>query len=291
MADLRDIVREKGGSVYDGGRRALIPGPGHSKRDRSLSLLMGEGSRVVFKSFSNDSARDCIEYLGISGEVREATPFERAQDKARRERERRAREAADLALCKAIWAGVTPIDGTPVEAYLWSRGLMIEGVSDIAYHSAAPRAKNPGALTIPAMVALVRDAKGGPMGLHLTYITPKGTKAFGARSRLMFGPVGGGAVQIGRPSDGVLAVGEGIETCGAYSTLKGGACWPCLSTAGLQTFVIPTWVRRLVIAADGDAGGMRAAAALAERAAKVCDVEIDPAPQGEDWADVLEGQP
>jgi len=49
-------------------------------------------------------------------------------------------------------------------------------------------------------------------------------------------------------------------------------------------------VRTLIIAADGDRAGRAAAQQLAERACRYCDVEIDPAPEGRDWADVWEDQ-
>lgn len=294
--DLRDIVRERGGDLYAGGRKAVIPGPGHSRNDRSLSLSLGDGGRVLFNSFANDSVRDCMAYLGLEpGEGRESTPAERARERALRNYERRVVAARDLALCRSIWDGTQAVEGTPAESYLWTRQLVLEGVSDIAFHPAAPRwkeARDGQPIPLhPAMVALVRDIGGAPKALHLTYIKPDGSgKAFGDRSRLMFGAVAGHAVQIGRPVDGVLAVGEGVETCGAYSLLKGVPCWPCLSTAGLSTFVLPPRLRRLVIAADNDKGGIAAAVQLAQRAAKVCDVEIDPAPESQDWADVLEAQ-
>lgn len=296
MVELRELVREKGGDLYAGGNAAVLPGPGHSRNDRSLSVrLCAESSRVVFYSFANDSVRDCMAYLGIGPtEGRQSTPAERAREKARRAHEKRVLEDRDRQICRLIWNGTQDAEGSPVEAYLWTRGLVCDGIVDIRFHAAAPRAKeavdDKPIPTHPAMVALVRDAGGGPRALHMTFITPDGRKAFGDRSRLMFGSVRGHAVQLGRPSDGVLAVGEGIETCGAYSTLKGLPCWSCLSTAGMQNFVLPRWVRRLVIAADGDRGGMLAAATLAERAIKVCDVQIDPAPEGKDWADVLGAQ-
>lgn len=294
QSDLRDFVRNHGGELYAGGRRAVLPGPGHSRSDRSLSLTLSDDGRVVFHSFANDSVRDCMDYLGLSQErARKSTPADLAKARARREHERRVLEAKDRELCAAIWAGVQASDGSPVEAYLWSRGLIADGISDIAYHPAAPRQKEAvdgkPIPTHPAMVAVARDLRGAPKALHLTYIKPDGSgKAFGNRSRLIFGPVAGHAVQLGRPVDGVLAVGEGIETCAAYSTMKGGACWPCLSTSGLMNFIIPPGLRKLVIAADGDKGGMAAAESLAARACKVCDVQIDPAPAGMDWADILE---
>ena len=44
-----------------------------------------------------------------------------------------------------------------------------------------------------------------------------------------------------------------------------GGAWATLGTSGLRAVVLPESVRRVVIAADRDAGGLRAAAALAER--------------------------
>lgn len=298
VIDLRDIVRNLGGDLYAGGRRATVPGPGHSRRDRSLSLrLTGDGSRVLWQSFASDLRHpEVMDYLGIEpDESAKASPAERAKERARREYEQRRQQQADRDLCQHIWAGVERIEGGPVEAYLWSRGLVADGISDIGYHPAAPRFKEPKdgqpIPTQPAMVALVRDAAGRAQALHLTYLKPDGSgKAFGDRSRLMFGAIAGCAVRLGQPSDGVLAVGEGIETCGAYSTLKGVTAWAALSTSGLQNFVVPPKIKRLIIAADADKGGMNAARLLAERACKVCDVVIDPAPDGQDWADVLEAQ-
>lgn len=296
IIDLRDIVRNLGGDLYAGGRRATIPGPGHSRRDRSLSLsLTGDGSRVLWQSFASDLRHpEVMDYLGIEPDASaKATPAERAKERALRTYERRKREQADRALCQHIWGGVERIDGGPVEAYLWGRGLVADGISDIGYHPAAPRFKEPKdgqpIPTHPAMVALVRDAAGRAQALHLTYLKPDGSgKAFGDRSRLMFGAVAGCAVHLGQPSDGVLAVGEGIETCGAYSTLKGITTWAALSTSGLKNFVLPTQIKRLIIAADADKGGLDAAYALGERARRRCDVEIHPAPEGQDWSDVLQ---
>lgn len=47
---LHAIVAALGGDLYQNGRRANVPGPGHSRRDRSVSLLLAEG-RVVVHGF------------------------------------------------------------------------------------------------------------------------------------------------------------------------------------------------------------------------------------------------
>ena len=46
---LRTIVQALGGELYDRGRRANIPAPGHSAADRSVSLrlLRGEKSNAM----------------------------------------------------------------------------------------------------------------------------------------------------------------------------------------------------------------------------------------------------
>jgi putative DNA primase/helicase len=140
------------------------------------------------------------------------------------------------------------------------------------------------------MVAIAQDSDGRPRGLHCTYIASDGSKAFGDRSRLMFGRLSGCAVRLcPAPINGVLAVAEGIENAGSYSTLRGVPCWSALSTSGLIGFVLPGGVRRLIIAADGDDAGKAAAQSLAERASRSCAVIIDPAPDGRDWNDVLRG--
>lgn len=295
MNDLREIVKARGGEIYAGGRAAVIPGPGHSRKDRSLSLRLDEAGNVRFHSFAGDSVRDCFTYLGIEvGKAHVADRYELDRMRRLREEERRRVETEDRAFCAAVWAQTQPLEGSLAETYLWSRGLIPDGFKDIRFHPAAPRAKprgekdeRPLPAPHPAMVAVVRNRDGAPQALHLTYVALDGRgKAFGHRSRLMFGPMRGGTVHLTPPGP-ALALGEGIETCLAYSALKGLPVWAALTTSQYATFELPRPVRRLVIAADGDKGGMSAATALAGRMQRLCDIEIDPAPEGEDWADVF----
>jgi hypothetical protein len=68
-------------------------------------------------------------------------------------------------------------------------------------------------------------------------------------------------------------------------------CWAALSTSGLTSFVLPAGVKRLLIAADSDdsGAGIKAATELGQRARAQCNVEIHPAPKGQDWNDVMRG--
>lgn len=287
--DLWALKRRLGGRVWDGGRRWLGPGPGHSRRDASLSVRLAPDGRPLIHSFAGDPLAACAEHLGLAqaGEDRSAE----------RERERK-RAAETQAFVLKTWAAAGPIKGTIAETYLWRRGVLLEGAADLRFHACAPRARQPRKpgepvpAAGPALLALVRDGEGRPCALHATFLKPDGSgKAFGDRSRLMFGPTAGGAVRL-EPvgGDGVLAVGEGIETTMGFAGLKGVPAWAALSTSGLKAFTPPTGVRKLLIAADNDDGGagMAAALDLAERASRRCAVAVHPAPEGRDWADVAE---
>lgn len=295
--DLRDIVHRIGaGDIYAGGKAATVPGPNHSLKDRSLSLRVSEdGDRVFFHSFAGDGCREIMLHLGIEARhSQEADPAERARQRRLRDEEKQRQRAEDRAFCQTIWSQTEPLAGSLAESYLWARRLIVEDCADIRFHPAAPRFKpRPGAQPSwappphPAMIAMVRDRDGASQALHATYVALDGKgKAFGPKkSRLMFGPMQGGSVHL-TPAGHDLAIGEGIETCLGYRNLKGLAIWAALTTSQYATVQIPRFVRKLVIPADGDPGGIRAAQAMAERVCKTADVEIDPAPDGQDWADV-----
>ena len=287
--DLHELRRVRGGQVFDGGRRWTGPGPGHSKHDHSLSVAVTQDGRVLVHSFAGDPFPVCAEWLGLEREARPASRAEMSRLAAQRAAERARLDAEAATFVAAAWGGTVPIEATPAETYLFSRGLIYEDAA-LRFHPAAPRSRQPdGPAPHAAMVALVHGPDGRARGLHATYLTPDGRKAFGTRSRLMHGRTAEGAVRLAEiDRTRTLAVGEGIETCLAFAALTGVPTWAALSTSGLSAFKPSSIVRRLIIAADSDDGGagMAAAKALAERAARQCDVEIRPAPQGQDWADV-----
>ncbi len=59
---LATIVQTLGGDLYDRGRRANVPAPGHSAQDRSVSLLL-EGDRVVVHTFGGGDWREVLDHL------------------------------------------------------------------------------------------------------------------------------------------------------------------------------------------------------------------------------------
>lgn len=162
-----------------------------------------------------------------------------------------------------ILAKAVPIGGTPAERYVTARGLDVSNVADLLFHDDLTHweAKR----GFPGMVAIVRDVNGGQIALHRTYLdAEKPAKADVAPARKTLGPVGGGAVRLAEPRDGVIALAEGIETALAVMT----ACpdlpvWATLSTAGMEGVVLPPEITRVMLLADHDDAGRRSAEATA----------------------------
>jgi hypothetical protein len=196
----------------------------------------------------------------------------------------RRREAA-----LAIWRASQPLIGTPVEVYLASRGIRLAPVT-LRLH---PALKHPSGGMWPAMIALVtRGHDGNPLAIHRTYLARDGIgKAPVEPQKMMLGPCRGGAVRLGQP-DGVLMVGEGIETCLAAMQATGHPAWAALSTSGLRALDLPGSVRDVIVLADGDDPGEAAAREAAWRWSREGRrVRIARPPPGLDFNDMLLRRP
>lgn len=291
---LHEIVARLGGDLSAGGAQASVPGPGHSRADRSLSLrLTGEG-RVIWYSHANDPPDAVWNHLGIERQKTDTTQDRQAWErmKAERAKAEAAERKRKLDFCAKAWGEAVPAEGSPVATYLRSRRGLPGPIPDVLrYHPAAPLDYDRTRFAA-AMVALVHGPGGIPSALHLTLIKPDGSDKRPGNSRLIFGYPGGGAVRlcpIGE--DGALAVAEGVETAWAFGALRECATWATLNTSGLAGFKPPFTVRELTIAADSDdhGAGHKAASTLATACLRRCSTIIAPAPDGQDWADVLQG--
>lgn len=169
------------------------------------------------------------------------------------------RRAAALAL----WDDALPAEGSPVEAYLRSRGLGLPPAPPLRYLRAA---KHPTGARAPAMLALVQDGSGRPAAIHRTYLRPGGEgKAKLDPPRATLGPIAGGAVRL-YPEAPRLVVAEGLETALAAAILLRLPAWAALSAGNLaDALALPPAVQEVIIAADADAPGRNAARAAARR--------------------------
>jgi Toprim domain len=263
MLDLRTIATALGGEVT--GHQVLAPGPGHSPRDRSLSVTFNpDGSFVVF-SHAGDDPIECKDHvrarLGLppwqpgDGQDRRVEPSRvRTFDRATvdREAEYRPRSEDDLtriAMATRLWDDAQEPRGTAAERYLNSRAL--ELTAELAgpvlrFHPRCPwRNEDTGRTErIPALLAAFRSIDDDAItGIHRIALNNDGTKI----GRRMLGVVHRAAVKLD-PLGPEIAIGEGVETCLAARQLGiKPPCWALGSVGAISFFPLLKGVKRLMI--------------------------------------------
>ena len=163
-----------------------------------------------------------------------------------------------------------PLPGTPAEAYLRARGITGRlGWPALRYHpSVYYRETDHAPLeSWPALLAAVTDLDGNITGIQRTWLDPRRPdKAPLADPRRALGHLLGNGVRFGKCRPDILAAGEGVETMLALkSVLPSLPVIAGLSANHLAALDLPPALRRLYIARDKDAAGLRAAQRLRER--------------------------
>ena len=210
MSQLEAIVAEFGGTLLDGGRRALIPGPRHSRRDRSVSLTECEDGRILIYCFSpRDNWREVRDMLasrkllhelaasGVSEPIHDAKAEAAAATKQKR--------------ALSFWNEARPIAWTAAELYLQGRSIHGGMTEDaLRFH---PRMTSIDDFNRrPALLAALLDAEGDLQGIQAILLAPRGAgKARVATPKRVIGKLMGGAVRL-CPAGETLIIAEGIET-------------------------------------------------------------------------------
>ena len=274
-SDLRTIARALGGDVI--GRQVVAPGPGHSARDRSLSIRLSATAPDGFLAFSHSgddfaACRDHVKRaLGISTD-RPAPPKPRpAHGPAEPTDERVKAYIADLV------AKLQPVRGTPGEAYLRDvRRIDAKAIADVLERVGAigwhPHVKfnEPGhelhGQHLGCIVARMTDATTtNPTGAITRTYLREGRKIGKAKAL----GLGGGVVRLSLDEDveGGLFLGEGLETCLAAMSIGLRPMWSAGSTAIMAKIPVLGGVECLTVLADHDLNGAgeRAARELAAR--------------------------
>jgi putative DNA primase/helicase len=164
----------------------------------------------------------------------------------------------------ALWRGSEPAQNTLVDVYLTARGL--PGLAASPSLRFRGDCHHPEGGRLPAMVALVVNVAGAAVAVHRTYLRRDGgAKAAVEPSKASLGPVWGGAIRLDAVAP-EMVVAEGIETAASAGCLLGLPAWVAISAGNLRSGVmLPAEVKSVVIAADADEPGERAACDAASR--------------------------
>jgi putative DNA primase/helicase len=264
------------------GKQLKCPGPGHSPRDRSLSILIDPGAPdgFVLYSHAGDDWQDCRNYvrqtLGLppwqpSDEQNRTIPKQHIDkwDLASAEAEANERpwtedEIMRIAGARRLWDEARNPRGTLAEKYLHEVRMLnlpdkLAG-SVLRFHPQCPwRNEETGKIDqVPAMIAAFRSIDDDQItAVHRIALNRDGTKL----GRRMFGVVHRAAIKLD-PIGPTLAIGEGIETCMAARQLGHSPAWALGSVGAISFFPIIDDVKCLQIMAE--------TGAASERAIKLC---------------------
>lgn len=288
MSQLRAIVDARGGLLLDGGRRALIRGPGHGPADRSVSLIETEDGRILIHCFSpRDDWRAVRDELVAEGLLPGTSRADTPAPSFRRPPIVQPQKEDKIKRARRIWHESKGIEGSPAERYLRARAIPRILPGALRFHPAMTSLEDKERR--PALIGAITDEAGDIAGVHVTLLSAHGAaKASVATPRRVIGAMMGAAVRLDDPDD-TLIVAEGIETALSAQAALEGPAWALMSAGNLARFELPSSLSRLLIAADNDQAGLEAANNLQSRVSDSIACEIAMPPNGaNDWNDWLQ---
>ncbi len=260
--------------------------PAHDDHSPSLSLSLSKEGTLLAHCYAGCSFLDILSALRSRG-LLEKSDFPERRDVFQTSQS--PKEPNKVAL--RIWHKSVCAEGTIVETYLRSRGIQGAIPSTLKFH---PRLFHNSRTYHPAMVGAIAVWPSKTVaGVHRTYLTSDGMdKAVLSPNKMMLGLIKGGAVRLS-PIGTKLILAEGIETALSCFYATNLPTWSCLSASGMMDIVVPPLeiTQEIIICADGDSAGQKAADKLAERLHRTgYGVRMAPSPQDQDFNDILRGE-
>jgi hypothetical protein len=265
--DARIMARALGGDVV-GTNAVLVPGPGHSTRDRSLSIRIDPRAPAGFIVYSHSPANDPIECRDFVRQKLGIAPWAPGQRETSRpipmtvvDNDDDAEQRRNWAL--QLWRDARNPRGTAVERYLGSRGLdLADDVAGevIRFH---PKLKYQND-TVHGMISLLRDIHTDePCGIHRTFFDANAHKI----DRKMLGRAKGAAIKLDADDTVTLGlcIGEGVETCIAGRLAGLRPVWALGSAGAIAAFPVLSGIDALTIFAETDDANASAVKMCARR--------------------------
>jgi phage/plasmid primase-like uncharacterized protein len=259
----RDITKALGGDWL--GTYGKVPGPGHSPKDRSVTVKDGADGNIIVHGFAADDWRDIKAAWRAQGllpewkgnQTRSAAEIgqrrQQAQERQwKREKEQQAADTRKTKWVRGVFRDAVPIKGGSGQEYLRGRGINIAPLS-LRYASGLKH--KPTGLIMPALVAAIQGPDGRITAIHRIFLTSDGRqKAPVSDIKMTFGPTVGGAVRLALAKDNLL-VGEGVETMLSVQQETARPCWAALTTSGLKALILPDIITSVTICTDRDDNG------------------------------------
>lgn len=275
---LRSIVNACHGDVYDGGHRANIPFPGHSKNDRSVSLYFNSDTgKVVAKCFAEARADDWkivmddLQARGLIDREHKPSAGGGAGTFMREDHAPPTTSAEKLAAVHKIWDPALPASRTLAEKHCRLRNVRrpLPGPDVLRFNRETSTSvyKPDFRIRRPALLLAVQAPEGDLTGLEITYLQPNGRRVEqGLRNprRNMGNIPPSSAVRIDAPAPEML-VAEGFFSALSATERFGLPGWALLSIRNLATWSPPDGVRSVLVAGDNQGPGRRAAEVLVGR--------------------------
>jgi hypothetical protein len=272
MIDLRHVAHALGGELR--GKQVNCPGPGHSSRDRSLSVRLSftAPDGFICHSHAGDDWQACRDHvrtrLGLlswqPGDEQERRIYpsrlgEFDRKAINRDSEQRPRTEDDLIRVKraqALWNEGGDPRGTVAMQYLKARALDLPDAlagTVLRFHSRCPWRDEDAGKTeyIPVLLAAFRSVDDDEItAIHRIRLDQP--QRWPKADRRMFGIVYRAAVKLDAVAT-TLMIGEGIETCMAAcqlmttGELERASVWALGSVGAISFFPVLEGVKRLIV--------------------------------------------
>jgi hypothetical protein len=267
---LRALIKHIGGRWH--GDTAICHCPAHVDRTPSLSIRQGDRSILVTCHAGCDS-RVVMHALARLGQI---PTFERGAI--------HPSQSHSEWIHRRIWQAGRPIEGTLAEQYVREVRNIWAPLDDLRYHPKCPRGKGRLARFEPALLVAMRKA-GEIAAIQRIFLDHQTAHYV---EKLVLGQAIGAAWTNG-PAGKIIGLCEGFETAAAYTSLTGIQAWASMGAKRFHQVDIPPSVERVILLADNDPEGRRAASKAHEALARpglAIDTEWPPGRMN-DWAQLL----
>ncbi|MDE4601393.1 toprim domain-containing protein [Sinorhizobium meliloti] len=288
MIGLHELAKRLGGDLGRNGRVAC-PGPGHSPKDRSLSVWI-EGNDINVHSFAGDDWQECKDFVRerLGRPAWEPGKVQTGEPTTARRPSRDGRdEASRIALVRRLWCEARDPLVPPVLSYLNHRGLppfSDDQLPVFRFHPSCPF----GGERAPALIARFSPIEDDP-GLEAeptAIFRVRLDRYAGDRRKLALGPSAGQVIKLDPDiSLAGLGIAEGIEKGLALAASGWRPIWVTCGTSTMRAFPLLPWMEALTVFCDRDDPGRAAALAPVARwhdAGREARILQPPAPH-KDW--------